>query len=110
MEISDEPVAMATVAPTTTQRHVRTDLESCIPKPYMARAMAAPDTQHLDGTPDHMTRGMSVLQQHVAFFDQDNNYIVYPCETYTGKINHYYLYDDIDLTTTLNRHVRVGMR
>jgi len=75
---------VAARAPITAPRRLNIHLQEQMPKPYLARALEAVDPEHINGSTDYNNNDMSVLQQHVAFFDKDQDGIIYPSDTYKG--------------------------
>lgn len=78
-------LSIAPGAPVTASRPILTDdLDQYIDKPHIPRAFLAVDKEHPNGSAGHEHSGMSVMQQHVAYFDRNNDGVVYPWETYAG--------------------------
>lgn len=58
----------------------------------MPRALEAVDGDHPKGTPGYDNKGYSVLQQHILFFDRNNDGVIYPWETFEGDVNFLHTY------------------
>eukprot|EP00882_Tetradesmus_deserticola_P000354 GHRQ01000390.1.p1 GENE.GHRQ01000390.1~~GHRQ01000390.1.p1 ORF type:complete len:244 (+),score=101.33 GHRQ01000390.1:151-882(+) len=71
--------------PITEARPVPLDLDSKLPHPGAPRANKAISVEKPNGSPAHLAReDYSVMQQHVAFFDRDNDGVLWPWDTYIG--------------------------
>lgn len=75
--------------PITYQRPVPKDLG--LDQPHVPRVNAAPDVDHPDGSVNNK-RNITVLQQHLEFFDRNKDGIIYPWETYAVWV---YSYSDL---------------
>lgn len=73
----------APLAPVTYSRPVVRDGIG-LEKPHVPRAVEAVDADHPKGTPGYNNNGYTVLQQHIAFFDRNNDGVIYPWETFQG--------------------------
>ncbi|KAH9564713.1 hypothetical protein CY35_04G039500 [Sphagnum magellanicum] len=84
-QVDPDLSTVAPKCPVTYKRVVAThDIDRSIPKPHVPRALKAVDVENPIGTPGHDPKGLSVLQQHVAFFDRNDDGIIYPWETFEG--------------------------
>ncbi|KAK3367977.1 Caleosin related protein-domain-containing protein [Podospora didyma] len=77
----------ASQCPVSTTRKQAVDIDAFIDRPSVARANVAPSTQNPHGSVDfYPSEKMSytVLQQHVRFWDRDDDGAIYPWDTYRG--------------------------
>ncbi|GAA5971979.1 hypothetical protein JCM3765_000617 [Sporobolomyces pararoseus] len=70
---------------------VSKDLDRKLADPYVPRANIAATVEHPQGTTENdwakEHKNKSVLQQHVSFFDRDNDGIIWPLDTFVGFHN-----------------------
>ncbi|GAA5998376.1 hypothetical protein JCM5350_005882 [Sporobolomyces pararoseus] len=70
---------------------VSKDLDQKLADPYVPRANIAATVEHPQGTTENNWaqehKNESVLQQHVSFFDRDNDGIIWPLDTFVGFHN-----------------------
>ncbi|TPX64149.1 plant seed peroxygenase [Spizellomyces sp. 'palustris'] len=81
----EEQVIVSAVdkCPATKAFPVPEDLDKYIRNPGCPRANAAPSAEHPTGSHDNK-RDLTVMQQHIEFFDRVKDGIIWPWETYVG--------------------------
>ncbi|KAJ3180012.1 hypothetical protein HDU87_002235 [Geranomyces variabilis] len=70
-------------ASTTIDHPVPVNLDAILPNPGVPRADVAQSAEHPEGSADGK-RDLSVMQQHVEFFDRNKDGVIWPWETYVG--------------------------
>ncbi|KAG5459236.1 MAG: Caleosin related protein-domain-containing protein [Olpidium bornovanus] len=87
-DLRDDDAAVQTAhhkAPLTAQRRVPADLSEKIPDAGVPRAVNCPSIEQPHGTPEYAKAAYGTpLQQHIAFFDRNEDGIITPLETYDG--------------------------
>lgn len=75
--------------PATVLRPVRKDLDQKIPQPGLVRATKAVSTEHPEGSKYALPEmeKMTVLQNHIWFWDRDRDGVIWPWDTYVGFRN-----------------------
>lgn len=83
VNVDDQVVTGLKSAPITLERPLAHDLDFALRNPGLARANEAADGEHPRGSPD-ADKSLTVLQQHCAYWDRDNDGLVYPWDTFVG--------------------------
>lgn len=60
------------------------DLPDIIPNPGLPRANVAISRENPEGLPGTDRKDLTVLQQHVMFWDRDNDGVIWPNDTFVG--------------------------
>nr|AEB77763.1 caleosin [Auxenochlorella protothecoides] len=69
--------------PFTMEKPVPEDLDKYIKNPGLPRANLSCDKEHPEGTYSP-PRNLTVMQQHIAFWDRDHDGVIYPHDTFIG--------------------------
>ncbi len=83
VERKSEVLTSLNTVPVTLERPVPKDL--ALENPGLPRVNVAADVDHPQGS-DDAKKEISVLQQHIEFFDRDKNGVIYPWETFSGLL------------------------